>query len=265
MFEKILNWKLLTGSHPFPGSDGGTCVNEAAVVVAGLAYRSISSVEDLPPCFSRPIGEYAIQLNDCMPDCLRQELLAPFVTRLAGTADTPEVERQRADTVAVRTVTDILPIALRLCGLKRNALLCEAVKTRIEARAVAKDARQAANNVANNLTHTADATASASAVADAAAAAAAAATSGLNPARVATHASRAASATAFAAAYDMAPYPNTNDAIYLATRRLIWTRAVAILDAVLRIGRQAEPVEIATVAARADAAKAEARNLLTTQ
>jgi hypothetical protein len=31
-FDKILNWKLLRGSHYFPGPDGGTCVNEAAIV-----------------------------------------------------------------------------------------------------------------------------------------------------------------------------------------------------------------------------------------
>ena len=31
-FEHILNWKLLRGSHEFPGKDGGTCINEAAIV-----------------------------------------------------------------------------------------------------------------------------------------------------------------------------------------------------------------------------------------
>ena len=34
-FGHILNWRLLAGSHPFPGPDGGTCINEAAVVAAG--------------------------------------------------------------------------------------------------------------------------------------------------------------------------------------------------------------------------------------
>ena len=29
-FDTILNWKLKAGSHPFPGKDGGTCINEAA-------------------------------------------------------------------------------------------------------------------------------------------------------------------------------------------------------------------------------------------
>jgi hypothetical protein len=35
-FNHILNWKLLVGSHEFPGKDGGTCINEAAVIAAGL-------------------------------------------------------------------------------------------------------------------------------------------------------------------------------------------------------------------------------------
>jgi hypothetical protein len=246
MFEQLLNWKLLCGSHLFPGPDGGTCVNEAAAVVAGLEYRRIGSLNDLPPCFSRPIGEYAIQINDCMPNCLRQELLLPFVVRLAGTADTRVVECERSDVMAVRTVTDILPIALHLCRLGGSAPLCEAAKTRIEARAAARDARQAANNAARLTRAHAHA-------ADAATSAVAAATS-VDPARVATHASGAASDTAYAAAYDT----DVNDAVYLATRRLIWTRAVAILDAALRIGRQAEPVEIATIVARAENAKRKA-------
>jgi hypothetical protein len=29
-FDHLLNWKLKAGSHPFPGKDGGTCINEAA-------------------------------------------------------------------------------------------------------------------------------------------------------------------------------------------------------------------------------------------
>ena len=26
-FDHILNWKLKEGSHPFPGKDGGTCID----------------------------------------------------------------------------------------------------------------------------------------------------------------------------------------------------------------------------------------------
>src|SRR5262245_539250 len=47
-FERMLDWKLLRGSHEFPGPDGGTCVNEAALVAAGYPYRAVYSVQDLP-------------------------------------------------------------------------------------------------------------------------------------------------------------------------------------------------------------------------
>jgi hypothetical protein len=92
-FDHILNWKLLAGSHPFPGPDGGTCINEAAVVACGFRYQSVISVDCMPDCFSRPICALAMRLNDNATDTLRQRLL-PFVTRLAC-ADTPEVERER--------------------------------------------------------------------------------------------------------------------------------------------------------------------------
>jgi hypothetical protein len=93
-FDHILNWKLLAGSHPFPGPDGGTCINEAAVVACGFPYQSVGSVQRMPKCFSRPICQLAMQLNDEATDEQRQRLM-PFVTRLAC-ADTPKVERERA-------------------------------------------------------------------------------------------------------------------------------------------------------------------------
>ena len=89
-FDHILNWTLQVGSHPFPGPDGGTCINEAAIVAAGFTYQPIRSVEDMPDCFSRPICRLAMWLNDEATDEERQQLL-PFVTRLAC-ADTQEIE-----------------------------------------------------------------------------------------------------------------------------------------------------------------------------
>ena len=47
-FEHILNWKLKAGSHKFPGPDGGTCINEAALVAAGFQYRPIHDVNEMP-------------------------------------------------------------------------------------------------------------------------------------------------------------------------------------------------------------------------
>ncbi len=108
-FDHILNWKLKRGSHQFPGPDGGTCINEAALVAAGFEYRPIYIVSQMPPCFSRPICRLALQLNDMARDEERQRL-RPFVTRLAC-ADTPEVERKREAYIASR-----LPMANMIVG-----------------------------------------------------------------------------------------------------------------------------------------------------
>ncbi len=94
-FDHLLNWKLKRGSHYFPGKDGGTCINEAALVAAGFKYRKITSVHEMPECFSRPVCALAMALNDFSTDEQRQRLL-PYVTRLAC-ADTPEIERKRAN------------------------------------------------------------------------------------------------------------------------------------------------------------------------
>ncbi len=116
-FDHVLNWKLKVGSHRFPGPDGGTCINEAALVAAGFEYRPIQSADDMPECFSRPICRFAMFLNDDADDEERQHLL-PFVTRLAC-ADTPEIEKQRATYInrhtrsCYRTVFPLGRIVLR--------------------------------------------------------------------------------------------------------------------------------------------------------
>ena len=99
-FDHILNWKLLRGSHAFPGKDGGTCINEAAVVAAGFEYRPIRHVAEMPPCFSRPICQLALVLNDEAKGAERQRLL-PYVARLAC-ADTDEIEQQRQTYISSR-------------------------------------------------------------------------------------------------------------------------------------------------------------------
>lgn len=83
-FDHILNWRLLPGSHDFPGPHGGTCVNEAAIVAAGFPYRKVRVVSDMPECFCPVLSQYALVLNDGVNDSERQRLL-PFVSRLAGT------------------------------------------------------------------------------------------------------------------------------------------------------------------------------------
>ena len=109
-FDHILNWRLLSGPHEFPGPAGGTCINEAAVVAAGFPYRKINRPQDCPPCFSRPLAAYLIGLNDRMPDGPRQGLMR-FLLRLAGSAASLEVETERAEHIALQTVRRILPLA----------------------------------------------------------------------------------------------------------------------------------------------------------
>ena len=43
--HSLLDWKLLRGSHDWPGSDGGTCINEAAIVAAGKATDFKEGIE----------------------------------------------------------------------------------------------------------------------------------------------------------------------------------------------------------------------------
>lgn len=83
-FDHILNWKLIQGSHPFPGKDGATCINEAAIVAAGFPYQAVRSVQDMPDCFSRPICALAMQLNDEATSVDERPLLATVHAWLAG-------------------------------------------------------------------------------------------------------------------------------------------------------------------------------------
>jgi hypothetical protein len=135
-FDHILNWKLKQGSHTFPGQDGGTCINEAAIVAAGFPYQPVRSVYDMPKCFSRPICALAMQLNDEASDEERQQLL-PFVIRLAC-ADTLEVEQEREAYIAARMRwrlsfrqrLEILTGALAI-GRRADELAPDEVRTRM--------------------------------------------------------------------------------------------------------------------------------------
>jgi len=103
-FQQLANFRLARGSHKQPNKGGNICVNEAAVIAAGFQYREIRDVSCLPDCFSRPVSEYAIYLNDFMMHRVRNELLVPFITRLPGTSDVPWVEEERARLIVVDTV-----------------------------------------------------------------------------------------------------------------------------------------------------------------
>jgi hypothetical protein len=152
-FDHILNWKLKRGSHPFPGKEGGTCINEAAIVVAGFPYRPVRAVETMPDCFSRPICRLAMLLNDEASNEQRQQLL-PFVTRLAC-ADTKQVEWEREDYIAqhVRYRTswqdrlEVLEGALAI-GRQADLLATEEVRSRLDA---VQESAKAPTSVADHL------------------------------------------------------------------------------------------------------------------
>ena len=127
-----------------PGPDGGTCINEAALVAAGFEYQSIVHVGQMPRCFSRPICRLAMRLNDHATEAERQRLLL-FVTRLAC-ADTPEIERQREAYIGARlpmaqlvmgkvsfeTGVEVLEGALAI-GRQADPLAPEVARTRMDA------------------------------------------------------------------------------------------------------------------------------------
>lgn len=236
-FNQMLNWKLLAGSHNFPGSDGGTCINEAAIIAAGFEYKSVKSPKDCPPCFSRTIANYAIILNDKMPDDLRQRLLLPFVMRLAGSADTEEIEQKRQELIIIGLISKVISIPLR--KIKHPlARQFEAVGTMREAKeaVIALDcaltldlALDCALAIAIAFALTLDLDL------DLALA--------LTRARALTRALAHAYAHARALAHAHA------------LQIQIFESATELLDQALKIGKQAEPMEISCVKARMDQAK----------
>ncbi|MGY2047613.1 hypothetical protein [Methylobacterium sp. JK268] len=227
-FDHILHWRLLPGSHAFPGPDGGTCINEAAVVAAGLPYRTIRSSADCPPCFSRPLAAYALGLNDAMPDAERPRLMA-FVLRLSGTADTAEVETARTHHLTRETVRRLLPPVLAMVGLGPQAEACRDATDLAGAVAAARAASWAAG-----------------AVADAA---------GRRGVWVrGARAAAACRAATFAAETDARTAADAAEAAALFSPA-IWPEAVAILDEALAIGRQAPEVPLVTARARLAAAR----------
>ena len=198
-WDHIANWKLLSGSHQFPGPAGGTCINEAAIVAAGFAYRAVKSAKDCPPCFSRPIAQYAIVLNDTMPDALRQQLLMPFVMRPAGSADHVEIEAERAELIhrGLWLWTGGTEAALWAHPSTVQKIRMESAGALI----VAAQERTAAMLNARSLTK-----------------------------------------SEYRAAFD-------------AKNEQMWRFAVSLLDQALKIGRQADTLELETIACRMDATR----------
>jgi hypothetical protein len=99
----------------------------------------------LPPCFSRVITRYLIGLDGLMPDDQRLRL-RPYGARLAGTAGTVEIERRRAEYLALAIVRVVLARALHHAGYPDHAAACEAVTDRRSAGQVAVAAHHASGS-----------------------------------------------------------------------------------------------------------------------
>lgn len=138
-FDHILDWKLLEGSHEFPGPDGGTCVNEAAILAAGLPYREVAEVSDLPECFCPVIGAFAMAVNDHMREGPRQRLI-PFITRLAGSRSRLSITQRRHNFIVTQWARRILPRLLDAVGFTDEAERCRQEKTLPALRTAAKHA-----------------------------------------------------------------------------------------------------------------------------
>ena len=136
--DHIINWELKAGSHGFPGPDGGTCINEAAIVAMGFEYKAVGSAQDCPPCFSRPIASFAISINDAMPNDLRNELLMPFVTRLGGTADSLEIENKRLEYMIIQIARRMIALNLSAFGYTKQADLFAKAETLDDVRQAAR-------------------------------------------------------------------------------------------------------------------------------
>jgi hypothetical protein len=130
-FNAMCDWELKAGSHDFPGPHGGTCINEAAIIAAGFKYKKVSSWMDCPPCFSPLVSQYAIVLNDHLNDIDRQKLM-PFVTKIAGTKGSNELEEARALWFVRQIVNDDLFTIAKLKGCLDLASLCLNAKTKQE-------------------------------------------------------------------------------------------------------------------------------------
>jgi hypothetical protein len=144
-----------------------------------------------------------------MLDNLRDELLLPFVPRLAGTADLPDVERRRHEYIMLENVRRLNAyICRKTAACEEFAMHCEAVRSLNEVRQV--------------MTRAAHATALGSVSRLAAQAILLALRAG-NYATVA------------------AVKPFTNSTLDPTQHRIVFTMATEILDGAIRIGSYQEP------------------------
>lgn len=124
------------GKHASPAE--GACVMEMVALFAGEPFG------DRPACACPVITQFALGINDRMPDdATRTRLLGPLVPLIAGSRSTPAVERVRALLAADVAVRAFAPIALEAAQLTKEATTLRALPA-ITDRATAQAGRRAA-------------------------------------------------------------------------------------------------------------------------
>lgn len=109
--NEIWKYDLREGNSDHPRN--GACVMDA---VSWFAYGHLG---DHPECACPVITEFAIRVNDMLPDDERQKL-KPFIFRLLGSRD-PASEQERAEYLAWQAITVFAPLAYDAVGLKKEA------------------------------------------------------------------------------------------------------------------------------------------------
>lgn len=220
-FSDMWKWDLRQGNSPDPSN--GACVMDA------VSWFHYGTLGDHPECACPVITEFAIRVNDALPDDERQKL-KPFIFRMIGNRD-PASEQERAEYLAWQSIRVFAPFALDAAGLTHEAEKLRRFEGSLE------DAAGAAR------------TATYTAARAAAYAAAYAAYTAARAAYAARTAARAARTAARAAAYVAA------DAAH---KKPVWHAMIDTLDGVLRIGKQADEyteVQVADAVSRFERAR----------
>ena len=119
-FMNVTEVRLAEGHHE--SAAAGMCFMEMVAWFAGEKHS------DRPACACPVLGRYGIELNDTMPDAMRDRLLKPLVPMIAGTRGTSADELARARFLTMWNVNKIMPIYLRvyqLAPLDKLATACE--------------------------------------------------------------------------------------------------------------------------------------------
>lgn len=159
-FDELIGRGLCYGTG---NQNTQVCIEVAIAIACG------EEPTDRPTCVHRWVRSFAIRLNDSnwsSPAARAKGLTALGIAQLGSASWTDDEARSWVRAIVVRSIREVLPIALRAAKLEEQAVACEQATDLPSAHKAAKEARAAAR--------AAYAYAYAAAAADAAAAAAAA-------------------------------------------------------------------------------------------